>query len=139
MFCSKWFAPWSNSGSTCFLLWTLPGRACVWYVAAFHVAALWLIMLIIIQGALLMLYVQLTGILIARPSRGRSFWLVLAYSIALFPLATVAIGPILKFSEESYIEQRNCPPFTYFQMSSSYLIVIGEVRFEPFSSKEDCQ
>ncbi|KAG6907045.1 hypothetical protein DXG01_010816 [Tephrocybe rancida] len=44
-------------------------------------------------GAMVMLYVQLAGVLIARPKRGITFWAVVAYSVIIFPPATLAIGP----------------------------------------------
>ncbi|KAG5339764.1 hypothetical protein C0989_003620 [Termitomyces sp. Mn162] len=102
---------------------------------------------VLAYGALLMLYVQLTGVLIARPGRGMTFWLVLAYSVALSPLATATIGTIFKFSVEAFVESPlrtikggafEGGPFRFYKKNSSnYVDVLGEVRFEsqPFFSR----
>ncbi|KAF8062265.1 hypothetical protein FPV67DRAFT_1672741 [Lyophyllum atratum] len=81
-------------------------------------------------GALLMLYVQLTTVLLARPKRGSSFWAIVAYASFLFPLATLAVGAIFKFSEMSYIDNRNYPGGPnafYHRYTSDYVNVIGQV------------
>ncbi|KAF5384325.1 hypothetical protein D9615_003311 [Tricholomella constricta] len=81
-------------------------------------------------GALLMLYIQLTQVLLARPKRGQTFWAIVAYSSFLFPLATMAVGAIFKFSEMSYVDNRNFPggPNAYHrEHSSNYVNVIGQV------------
>jgi hypothetical protein len=83
------------------------------------------------QGALLMIYIQLTQVLLARPKRGQSFWAIVAYSGLLFPLATLAVGAVFKFSEMSYIDNRNYPggPNAFYrEYSSDYVNVIGQVR-----------
>ncbi|KAG6841354.1 hypothetical protein C0991_011897 [Blastosporella zonata] len=79
-------------------------------------------------GALLMLYIQLAGVLIVRPKRGVTFWAVVAYASFMFPLATLAIGTIFKFSEESYIDNRNFPGGPhgfYIRYSSDYVNVLA--------------
>ncbi|GLB39844.1 hypothetical protein LshimejAT787_0703540 [Lyophyllum shimeji] len=81
-------------------------------------------------GALSMLYIQLIQVLLARPKRGQSFWALIAYSSSLFPLATLAIAAVFKFSEMSYIENRNYPggPYAFYRAySSDYVNVLGEV------------
>ncbi|RDB23623.1 hypothetical protein Hypma_009503 [Hypsizygus marmoreus] len=81
-------------------------------------------------GALLMLYVQLTQVLLVRPKRGQTFWAIVAYSGALFPLAVLSISVMFKFSEMSYIENRNYPggPTAFYRdYSSDYVNVIGQV------------
>ncbi|RDB18736.1 hypothetical protein Hypma_014681 [Hypsizygus marmoreus] len=60
-------------------------------------------------GALLMLYFQLTQVLLSRPNRGRMYWAIVAYSSILFPLATIAIGGLLKFTELAYVDHHNDP------------------------------
>ncbi|KAG5725175.1 hypothetical protein E4T56_gene10196 [Termitomyces sp. T112] len=97
---------------------------------------------VLAYGALLMLYVQLTGVLIARPGRGMTFWLVLAYSVALSPLATATIGTIFKFSVEAFVESPlrtikggafEGGPFRFYKKNSSnYVDVLGEVSATSF-------
>lgn len=60
-------------------------------------------------GALLMLYVHLTQVLLRKPKRGHTFWAIVAYSIVLFPLATLAIVGMFKFDELLYIDNPNFP------------------------------
>jgi len=60
-------------------------------------------------GALLMLYIQLTQVVLRKPKRGYTFCAIVAYSSLLFPLATLAIVGMFKFDERSYIDNRNYP------------------------------
>jgi hypothetical protein len=61
------------------------------------------------KGALLMLYTQLVQVLLIRPKRGRTFWGIVGYSVVMLPLATLSVAGLLKFSEMSYIDNRNYP------------------------------
>ncbi|KAH9475897.1 hypothetical protein JR316_0011458 [Psilocybe cubensis] len=54
-------------------------------------------------GALVMLYIQITQVLVRRPKRNRMFWLITFYSTALFPLATFAFIGKLIFMEKMYV------------------------------------
>lgn len=56
-----------------------------------------------------MLYVHLTQVLLRKPKRGHTFWAIVAYSIVLFPLATLAIVGMFKFDELLYIDNPNFP------------------------------
>ncbi|KAF8154606.1 hypothetical protein B0H34DRAFT_660832 [Crassisporium funariophilum] len=60
-------------------------------------------------GALVMIYIQLTEVLIRRPKRGRVFWFIVCYSTALFPLSTVAFAGKIKFAEWMYVIHRDYP------------------------------
>ncbi|KAG5639721.1 hypothetical protein H0H81_000001 [Sphagnurus paluster] len=80
-------------------------------------------------GALLMLYVQLTQVLFARPKSGRKYWVLVAYAGVLFILATLAVGAIFRFSEMTYIDNRNYPggPVAFYRdFTSDYVHVIGQ-------------
>ncbi|GLB39394.1 hypothetical protein LshimejAT787_0605560 [Lyophyllum shimeji] len=68
-------------------------------------------------GALLMLYTQLTQVLLSRPKRGKMYWAIVAYSSVLFCLATIAIAGMLKYTELSFIDNRNYPggPLVYWR------------------------
>ncbi|KAF5380111.1 hypothetical protein D9615_006242 [Tricholomella constricta] len=57
-------------------------------------------------GALVMLYAQLTQVLLSRPKRGKMYWAIVGYSTLLFLFATIAIGGMLKFAETIFIENR---------------------------------
>lgn len=71
-------------------------------------------------GALLMLFVQLTQVLLSRPKRGRTFWAIVTYSSIILPLATLAIGGMLRFMEMAYIDHRDeMEPINYFQTRGS--------------------
>ncbi|KAG6819845.1 hypothetical protein H0H93_008048 [Arthromyces matolae] len=67
-------------------------------------------------GALVMLYTQLTQVLLSRPKRGNMYWSIVAYSTLLFCLATIAIGGGLKFAEIIFVENRTSPggPMNYY-------------------------
>jgi len=54
-------------------------------------------------GAMVMLYIQVTQVLVRRPKRGRMFWLIVLYSTAIFPLATIAFIGKFKFVENMYV------------------------------------
>lgn len=54
-----------------------------------------------------MLYMQLVQVLLIRPKRGRMFWAIIAYSAVMFPLATLDVAGLFKFSELSYVDHRN--------------------------------
>lgn len=54
-------------------------------------------------GAMVMLYIQVTQVLVRRPKRGRMFWLIVLYSTALFPLTTIAFVGKFKFVENMYV------------------------------------
>lgn len=56
----------------------------------------------IVLGALIMLYIQVTQVLLRRPKRGRIFWFIIAYSTALFPLATFSFVGKFTFKESMY-------------------------------------
>jgi nitrate reductase NapE component len=56
-------------------------------------------------GALVMLYIQVTQVLVRRPRRGRLFWFIVFYSTALFPLITIAFIGKFKFVEQFYVDQ----------------------------------
>lgn len=56
-------------------------------------------------GALIMLYIQITQVLIRRPKRGRTFWFIIVYSTTLFPLATFAFVGKFTFKESMYVNQ----------------------------------
>jgi len=58
-------------------------------------------------GALLMLYIQLTQVLLSRPKRGNMYLAIVAYSTVLFCLATIAIGGMIRYTEISYVDNRN--------------------------------
>lgn len=112
----------------------IAGCTCVWWVI---VPSHWFICVLtyltpMVTGALLMLYFQLIQVLLARPKRGRTFWMIVAYSGILFPLATLAIGLLFKFGELSYIDNRNYPggPIAFYRaFSTDYINVIGHIRF----------
>jgi len=55
-------------------------------------------------GALIMLYIQITQVMLRRPKRsGRIFWFIVLYASALFPLTTVAFAGKLKFTEDMFL------------------------------------
>jgi len=56
-----------------------------------------------VLGALIMLYIQITQVLLRRPKRGRIFWFIIIYSTTLFPLATFAFVGKFTFKESMYI------------------------------------
>jgi len=58
-------------------------------------------------GALCMLYLQLTQVLVSRPTRGRMYWAIVIYSSILFPLASISCGGSLRFTELAYVIHRN--------------------------------
>ncbi|KAF8956563.1 hypothetical protein BDZ97DRAFT_1925367 [Flammula alnicola] len=61
-------------------------------------------------GALIMLYIQITQVLLRRPKRGgRKFWIIIIYSTVLFPLTTFAFAGKFKFTEELYLALPNFP------------------------------
>ncbi|KAF9467150.1 hypothetical protein BDZ94DRAFT_1156726 [Collybia nuda] len=81
-------------------------------------------------GALLMLYMQLVQVLLIRPKRGRTFWAIVTYSAFMFPLATLDIAGMFKFSEMSYVDNRNYsggPAAFYRDRSSEAVNVMGLV------------
>ncbi|PPQ81464.1 hypothetical protein CVT26_011541 [Gymnopilus dilepis] len=55
-------------------------------------------------GAMVMLYIQVTQVLLRKPKRGRLFWFVVFYSTALFPLATIAFVGKFRFMEKMYVD-----------------------------------
>ena len=60
-------------------------------------------------GALIMLYIQITQVLLRRPKRGRIFWFIIVYSTTLFPIATLAFVGKFIFKESMYV---NDPGFS---------------------------
>jgi len=55
-------------------------------------------------GALIMLYIQISQVMLRRPKRsGRTFWFIVLYASALFPLTTVAFAGKLKFTEDMFL------------------------------------
>lgn len=61
------------------------------------------------KGALIMLFCQFIQAILLRPKRGRVFYGIIAYSVPIFVLSTVAIGGIFRFSEMVYIDNRMFP------------------------------
>jgi len=55
-------------------------------------------------GAMVMLYIQVTQVLMRRPKRGRLFWSIVFYSTALFPLTTIAFIGKFQFMEKMYVD-----------------------------------
>jgi len=55
-------------------------------------------------GAMVMLYIQVTQVLMRRPKRGRLFWFIVFYSTALFPLTTIAFIGKFRFMEKMYVD-----------------------------------
>lgn len=85
-----------------------------------------------LPGALLMLYIQLTEVLLRKPKRGKTFWAIVVYSLALFPLSTLAIAGMLKFTQMSYIDNRSYPggPTAYHSAAASeWVNVMSLVRY----------
>lgn len=79
-----------------------------------------------------MLYMQLVQVLLIRPKRGRSFWAIIAYAAVMFPLATLDIAGVFKFSEMSYVDHRNYPggPAAFHKNHASEAVnVMGLVRW----------
>ncbi|KAF8901158.1 hypothetical protein CPB84DRAFT_1679894 [Gymnopilus junonius] len=60
-------------------------------------------------GAMVMLYIQVTQVLMRRPKRGRRFWFIVFYSTALFPLTTIAFAGKFKFVEKMYVSFGDFP------------------------------
>ncbi|KAG2020817.1 hypothetical protein CC2G_006119 [Coprinopsis cinerea AmutBmut pab1-1] len=58
-------------------------------------------------GALLMIVMQLTQVLIMRPKRGRLFWWMVLYTAFIFLLSTFAIGGRFKFAEMMYVDHQD--------------------------------
>jgi nitrate reductase NapE component len=55
-------------------------------------------------GALIMLYIQISQVMLRRPKRsGRTFWFIVLYASALFPLTTVAFAGKFKFTEDMFL------------------------------------
>lgn len=54
-----------------------------------------------------MLCCQLAQVMSMRPKRGRTFYGIIAFSIPIFTLATVAVGGRFRFAEKLYIENRS--------------------------------
>ena len=55
-------------------------------------------------GAMIMLYIQVTQVMLRRPKRsGNTFWFIIAYSTILFPLTTIAFGGKFRFAETLYL------------------------------------
>lgn len=51
-----------------------------------------------------MLYIQITQVMLRRPKRsGRTFWFIVLYASALFPLTTVAFAGKFKFTEDMFL------------------------------------
>jgi len=55
-------------------------------------------------GALVMLYFQVTQVLLRRPKRDRIFWCIIFYSTGLFPLTTIAFVGKFSFAQTMYME-----------------------------------
>ncbi|KAG6889606.1 hypothetical protein C0995_016132 [Termitomyces sp. Mi166 len=60
-------------------------------------------------GALVMLYAQLTQVLLSRPKRGKMYGAIVGYSTLLFCLATIAMAGSLKFAETIFVDNRLDP------------------------------
>lgn len=59
---------------------------------------------LIFTGAMIMLYIQVTQVMLRRPKRsGNTFWFIIAYSTILFPLTTIAFGGKFRFAETLYL------------------------------------
>jgi len=72
-------------------------------------------------GALVMLFIQITQVLVRRPKRGRLFWCIIFYSTAIFPLTTIAFIGKFRFSEGLYVLNKDWPggSTAYFTKHSS--------------------
>jgi len=60
-------------------------------------------------GALVMLYIQVSQVLVRRPQRGRVFWLIVFYAGALFPLTTIAFIGKFIFIQQLYVHNMGVP------------------------------
>jgi len=61
-------------------------------------------------GALIMLYIQITQVMLRRPKRsGPTFWFIIIYASILFPLTTVAFAAKFKYAEALYLALPNFP------------------------------
>ncbi|KAF8067458.1 hypothetical protein FPV67DRAFT_1763807 [Lyophyllum atratum] len=81
-------------------------------------------------GALLMLYTQLTQVLLSRPKRGRMYWAIVFYSSILFCLATLAVAGMLKYAELTFIDNREYPggPLAYYSSHlSNHIHTMGQI------------
>jgi hypothetical protein len=78
-----------------------------------------------------MIFIQLVQVLLSRPKRGKTFWAIVAYSGILFPLTTVAIGGLLKFTEMTYIDSNNVEgPMRYRVVHASEPVnMMGQIRY----------
>ncbi|TFK66016.1 hypothetical protein BDN72DRAFT_170236 [Pluteus cervinus] len=79
-------------------------------------------------GALVMIFLQLFSVLLGTPKRGRIFWGLLIYASLLLPVASLAVGTTLKFTQMALIDNRNYPggPLAWFIASTgNNLNVIG--------------
>ncbi|KAG6835968.1 hypothetical protein H0H93_012742 [Arthromyces matolae] len=95
---------------------------------------------ILAYGAMFMLYIQLAGVLLARTRRGFCYWGAVVYSTFTFPLATLAIAAIFKFSELAFVENRMFPggPYQYYlHHSCDYVNVLGEISAAIFACFAD--
>jgi hypothetical protein len=54
-----------------------------------------------------MLYFQLTQVLLVRPRRDRTFWAVVAYSVVLAVIITLAIVARIRFTELEFVQTRD--------------------------------
>ncbi|KAF8056577.1 hypothetical protein FPV67DRAFT_642566 [Lyophyllum atratum] len=81
-------------------------------------------------GALLMLYTQLTQVLLSRPKRGRMYWAIVFYSSILFCLATLAVAGMLKYAELTFVDNREYPggPLAYYSSHlSNHIHTMGQI------------
>jgi hypothetical protein len=53
---------------------------------------------------MIMLYIQITQVMLRRPKRGgHTFWFIIIYASILFPLTTIAFSAKFKFVEALYV------------------------------------
>lgn len=95
-----------SAGRTRKLRWNPFGCTCLWWGVFDEIVVALLTRFLVLKGALLMLYIQLTQVLLRKPKRGCTFWAIVTYSSLLFPLATLAIVGMFKFDERLYIDNR---------------------------------
>ena len=90
----------------CGVWWNAVGLSGIWWEQAnlHNLVVNWLRWL---SGAFMILYIQFIQVLRRRPKRsGRIFWGIVAYSSALFPLATLAIIGKINFAELIFVSNR---------------------------------
>ena len=91
-----------------------------------HVASTCLINVTFL-GMLLLLFIQCCHVLLRKdPSRDSRRWALFTYTLAIFILATLALGSSLKWNELAFIDQRAYPggPSAFYKAYFSYWVTM---------------